>query len=95
MHSYIGSGQLLNCFSYIHCIAAQSVKFGDYQHVTTFHAINYNRTSDHYLIYTEHMWDSVRFVLIGLMTSAHERMPVRDTRLLSYFSEVAEDFHAS
>jgi hypothetical protein len=56
---------------------------------------NYNRTSDHYLIYTEHMWDSGRFLLMGLITPAHERMPARDTRLLSYFSEVAEDFHAS
>ncbi|HBY9743198.1 TPA: hypothetical protein MJA57_26540 [Klebsiella pneumoniae] len=56
---------------------------------------NYNRTSDHYLIYTEHMWDSSRFLLMGLITPAHERMPASDTRLLSYFSEVAEDFHAS
>ncbi|MFZ5325449.1 hypothetical protein ACOY6L_19475 [Enterobacter roggenkampii] len=46
-------------------------------------------------MYTEHMWDSGRFLLMGLITSAHERMPARDTRLLSYFSEVAEDFHAS
>ncbi|ASQ79604.1 hypothetical protein B1023_24300 (plasmid) [Enterobacter hormaechei] len=56
---------------------------------------NYNRTSDHYLIYTEHMWDNGRFLLMGLITPAHERMPARDTRLLSYFSEVAESFHAS
>ena len=56
---------------------------------------NYNRTSDHYLIYTEHMWDSGRFLLMGLITPAQERMPARDTRLLSYFSEVAEYFNAS
>ncbi|HFD6849340.1 type II toxin-antitoxin system YafO family toxin [Enterobacter hormaechei] len=56
---------------------------------------NYKRTSDHYLIYTEHMWDNGRFLLMGLITLAHERMPARDTRLLSYFSEVAENFHAS
>lgn len=56
---------------------------------------HYNRTSDHYLIYTEHMWDSGRFLLMGLVTPAHERMPARDTRLLSYFAEVAERFHSS
>jgi mRNA interferase YafO len=56
---------------------------------------NYNRTSDHYLVYTEHMWESGRFLLIGLITPAHERMPAKDTRLLKYFSDVAEDFHAS
>ncbi|KLP69156.1 hypothetical protein ABF82_00230 [Enterobacter hormaechei subsp. steigerwaltii] len=41
------------------------------------------------------MWDNGRFLLMGLITPAHERMPARDTRLLSYFSEVAESFHAS
>ncbi|EPV2475544.1 TPA: type II toxin-antitoxin system YafO family toxin [Enterobacter hormaechei] len=56
---------------------------------------NYNRTSDHYLIYTEHMWDSGRFLVTGLITPAHERMPARDTRLLSNFSEVAGNFQAS
>jgi len=56
---------------------------------------NYNRTSDHYLVYTEHMWDSGRFLLMGLITPAHARMPARDTRLLKYFSDVAEGFHAS
>ncbi|MDU1756258.1 MAG: hypothetical protein E6816_16700, partial [Citrobacter sp.] len=34
-------------------------------------------------------------VFQGATSPAHERMPARDTRLLSYFSEVAEDFHAS
>lgn len=56
---------------------------------------NYNRTSDHYLVYTEHMWESGRFLLMGLITPAHERMPSRDTRLLKYFADVAESFHAS
>ncbi|WP_139811065.1 type II toxin-antitoxin system YafO family toxin [Pantoea cypripedii] len=56
---------------------------------------NYNRTSDHYLVYTGHMWESGRFLLMGLITPAHERMSARDTRLLRYFSDVAEDFHAS
>ncbi|KJO79600.1 hypothetical protein LWV30_19365 [Enterobacter hormaechei] len=41
------------------------------------------------------MWDSGRFQLTGLITPAHECMPARDTRLLSNFSEVAENFHAS
>ncbi|HEA3550074.1 TPA: type II toxin-antitoxin system YafO family toxin, partial [Escherichia coli] len=34
---------------------------------------NYNRTSNHYLVYTEHMWDSGRFLLMGLVTPAHDR----------------------
>lgn len=56
---------------------------------------NYHRTSDHYLIYTEHMWDAGRFLLMGLITPAHEKMSAKDNRLLSYFAEVAENFHAS
>lgn len=56
---------------------------------------NYHRTSDHYLIYTEHMWESGRFMLMGLITPAHQRMPSGDNRLLSYFADVAEGFHAS
>lgn len=56
---------------------------------------NYHRTSNHYLIYTEHLWDSDRFLLMGLVTPAHQKMPASDNRLLSHFAEVAEDFHAS
>lgn len=56
---------------------------------------NYNRTSNHYLVYTEHMWETERFLLIGLVTPAHEKMPGGDNRLLSYFAEVAERFHAA
>ncbi|KTQ46849.1 hypothetical protein NS31R_12915 [Enterobacter cancerogenus] len=41
------------------------------------------------------MRDNGRFLLMGLITPAHERMLARDTRLHSYFSEVAENFHSS
>lgn len=56
---------------------------------------NYKRTSNHYLIYTEHMWENGYFLLMGLVTPAHTRMSSHDNQLLSYFSQVAEDFHAS
>ncbi|MEI2265884.1 type II toxin-antitoxin system YafO family toxin [Erwinia sp. CGal63] len=56
---------------------------------------NYARTTNHYLVYTEHMWETGRFLLMGLVTPAHEKMPAKDNRLLSYFSEIAEAFHAS
>ncbi|HDS5356305.1 TPA: hypothetical protein QHU15_004342 [Enterobacter kobei] len=41
------------------------------------------------------MWDSGRFLLTGLITPAHERMPARDIRFLSNFSEIDENFHTS
>ncbi|EFH9775844.1 TPA: type II toxin-antitoxin system YafO family toxin [Escherichia coli] len=66
-----------------------------YQLTWTARQENYNRTSDHYLIYTEHMWESGRYLLMGLVTPAHDRMSARDTRLLKFFSDVAEKFHAS
>jgi len=56
---------------------------------------NYRRTSNHYLIYTEHLWENGCFLLMGLVTPAHTRMPAHDNQLLSYFSRVAENFHAS
>lgn len=36
-----------------------------------------------------------QFLLMGLVTPAHTRMPAHDNQLLSYFSQAAEDFHAS
>ncbi|MBC2873347.1 type II toxin-antitoxin system YafO family toxin [Klebsiella pneumoniae] len=56
---------------------------------------NFHRTSNHYLVYTEHMWDSGRYLLMGVVTPAHEKMPANNNQLLSYFAEVAERFHSS
>ncbi|MCD6622899.1 hypothetical protein DN614_32055 [Klebsiella michiganensis] len=66
-----------------------------YERTWTERQSNFNRTSNHYLVYTEHMWETGRYLLMGVVTPAHERMPANDNRLLSYFAEVAERFHSS
>ncbi|HCT3820710.1 type II toxin-antitoxin system YafO family toxin [Klebsiella pneumoniae] len=66
-----------------------------YERTWTEHQANFHRTSNHYLVYTEHMWDSGRYLLMGVVTPAHEKMPANNNQLLSYFAEVAERFHSS
>lgn len=66
-----------------------------YERTWTERQANFHRTSNHYLVYTEHMWDSGRYLLMGVVTPAHEKMPANNNQLLSYFAEVAERFHSS
>lgn len=53
-------------------------------------------TSDDYLIYTRGFFNEKMYSLLGVVTpKAHEQMPSHDTRLLSYFANIAAEFRNS